>query len=543
MSERVLNARIQARNDTASAWTAANPILIKGEFGIEDDTRRFKIGDGIRAWNVLPYWGVPVIYENRDPVPGDRTFPIGTLWVSHVPANTPVNRIFILVGGPADVTNIPMGDAIWRRIFTLDEFEALVNPSDVMLQSMYAVNEPGVAVDNALIARQLQTARAFSISGDITAAAINFDGTAPVALSASLADIHLNPLHSLVSVDIDTKGRITAGQTSMSIGALHDLRGADNRILPGLIPEIDLANTSGSLDIIARTTGTLPANRVAQIQIDNGTINQLPVSRIADLLGGDGLILSSLLPPTVTINNMYIVGLESEMLALHLSNQLALGDITVITNDSLPDVPSKSYILINPAASNVITSWKRLSPSGVMSVNGQTGAHITIDTGVMSINGVQPATGANGNVVLTTDNISEGAANLFFTNARADSRADARFTANWGTRSTTDLPEGTNLYFTDARVDARVTSGFNTLWATRTTDHLPEGNTNFYFTQQRVLDMIDIIQDNLTLGDGFSRDMFNTWLGDSPSTMLSDGATILHSTDILILDGGNAAGH
>ena len=47
--------QIQLRNDTASAWTAANPILAEGEIGIENDTKFIKVGDGTTAWNNLEY--------------------------------------------------------------------------------------------------------------------------------------------------------------------------------------------------------------------------------------------------------------------------------------------------------------------------------------------------------------------------------------------------------------------------------------------------------------------------------------------------------
>ena len=36
---------VQVRRDTASNWTAANPILLAGELGHEDDTGLAKIGD------------------------------------------------------------------------------------------------------------------------------------------------------------------------------------------------------------------------------------------------------------------------------------------------------------------------------------------------------------------------------------------------------------------------------------------------------------------------------------------------------------------
>lgn len=48
----------QMRRDTAANWAMRNPVLLDGEFGIEKDTRLFKIGDGVLAWNDLDYGGL-----------------------------------------------------------------------------------------------------------------------------------------------------------------------------------------------------------------------------------------------------------------------------------------------------------------------------------------------------------------------------------------------------------------------------------------------------------------------------------------------------
>lgn len=55
MANKILNSLIQLRNDTAQAWTTANPTLLAGEFGIESDTRKIKVGDGSTAWKDLGY--------------------------------------------------------------------------------------------------------------------------------------------------------------------------------------------------------------------------------------------------------------------------------------------------------------------------------------------------------------------------------------------------------------------------------------------------------------------------------------------------------
>jgi hypothetical protein len=50
-----MTSRLQNRRDIASAWTSANPTLAAGEIGLETDTSKFKIGDGVTAWNSLAY--------------------------------------------------------------------------------------------------------------------------------------------------------------------------------------------------------------------------------------------------------------------------------------------------------------------------------------------------------------------------------------------------------------------------------------------------------------------------------------------------------
>jgi hypothetical protein len=51
-------AKLQLRGDTAADWAADNPTLSAREFGLETDTGKFKIGDGVTDWNSLAYGGV-----------------------------------------------------------------------------------------------------------------------------------------------------------------------------------------------------------------------------------------------------------------------------------------------------------------------------------------------------------------------------------------------------------------------------------------------------------------------------------------------------
>lgn len=47
--------KIQMRRDTSANWKRVNPTLLDGEWALEADTKKMKIGDGSTDYNALPY--------------------------------------------------------------------------------------------------------------------------------------------------------------------------------------------------------------------------------------------------------------------------------------------------------------------------------------------------------------------------------------------------------------------------------------------------------------------------------------------------------
>ena len=96
----------------------------------------------------------------------------------------------------------------------------------------------------------------------------------------------------------------------------------------------------------------------------------------------------------------------------------------------------------------------------------------------------------------TTDKLSEGSTNLYYTVARSDSDFDK----NLDSASTDKLSEGTtNLYYTVARSD----SDFDKNLDSASTDKLSEGSTNLYYTSARAdSDAKNAISLTFTGGDG-----------------------------------------
>lgn len=52
---------IRLRRGPQQLWTDRNPVLRQGEAGVEEDTGRMKIGDGVLPWTDLPYFGAAII--------------------------------------------------------------------------------------------------------------------------------------------------------------------------------------------------------------------------------------------------------------------------------------------------------------------------------------------------------------------------------------------------------------------------------------------------------------------------------------------------
>lgn len=133
----------------------------------------------------------------------------------------------------------------------------------------------------------------------------------------------------------------------------------------------------------------------------------------------------------------------------------------------------------------------------------------------------------------TTDSLSEGPLNLYYTTARADSDFDIRL----ATKSTTDLSEGVNLYYTTARHD----SDFSVILALTSTDSVTEGSTNLYYTTARADSDFDVrlaTKSTTDVAEGTNlyhtparvNTLFDTRLGTKTTTDLAEGNNLYYTT-------------
>lgn len=51
-----IELRFCVRRHTAADWVTSDEVLMLAEFGLETDTKKMKIGDGVTNWTSLGYW-------------------------------------------------------------------------------------------------------------------------------------------------------------------------------------------------------------------------------------------------------------------------------------------------------------------------------------------------------------------------------------------------------------------------------------------------------------------------------------------------------
>ncbi len=209
------------------------------------------------------------------------------------------------------------------------------------------------------------------------------------------------------------------------------------------------------------------------------------------------------------------------------------GTVSSISNHTTSDLTEGTNLYYTDARAR-----NSISVSGDLSYNST--------TGVLSVTTYKTANFNADFATKTTSNLTEGT-NLYFTNTRARNAISvsgdlsynsttgvlsvttyktANFNADFATKTTSNLTEGTNLYYTDERVDDRVAAllvagtnvglVYNDALGTLTisansvggydlsnndTDDLTEGTTNLYYTDARVEGVLStVINDTAEYG-------------------------------------------
>lgn len=97
---------IQLRRDSALQWTSVNPILADGEIGLETDTKRFKIGNGILPWNQTQYGGLTLNNTNVEIIQLTAQNILDNKVTLALLPNPSIKTRVQIQGGPTQVINV-----------------------------------------------------------------------------------------------------------------------------------------------------------------------------------------------------------------------------------------------------------------------------------------------------------------------------------------------------------------------------------------------------------------------------------------------------
>ena len=385
MAERQINAKFILRNDTAANWTSVNPVLLKGEVGLETDTLKLKFGDGVSQWNALKYFvSGDVVVKTTAPSVSDSGYDVGKLWVNSTTKkayilvdNTPSNASWKQLVFPEDLSDLGAGDMLKAVFATNGKAEqGYVDKAilaDTATEATHATNaDHATSADSAT---KLATGRTFSITGDATGTSAAFDGTGNATINLTLANTGVSA-GTYTKVTVDAKGRVTQAEN----------------LTAGDIPNLTLSKITDAGTSAGKDVGTSEGN--------------VPV------LGSGGKLDTAVLP-AIAITDTFEADSETAMTELEAQQ----GDVCVRTD------LNKTFILKNNEPS-VAGNWVELKTptDAVLSVNGETGA-----------------------VTLNTDKIQEGSSNLYYTEARATQN----FNSNIAKTAVASLSDGANVLMKD----------------------------------------------------------------------------------------------
>lgn len=340
--------KIQLRHDTAANWTSVNPILLDGEVGIETDTRKQKFGDGVTAWNSLPYdvgstalqsitlsnvttaLGYTPVNKAGDTMSGGLTAP--TLATTQIGIGS-ISLKNITSGNFSDVTfydnnNIRTGFVRGNNISSTQNSLQLsaVKKDDVVGATLLLSNNNGTAsanINTTLTASNLISNGYLTTSGDI-----NLGGSGRMNLKVSGTSKGTTPASNCYQAFLfnDTDSSHTTWQ-DMRFGAVECqvLNTGENRMIMSVYKN-EAGSTAGATMTLATSSSgswcTFPNTKC----VDGQWVHSQSIAGTSTAKGTYNVSLSSYLP-----NDGYIYEVMIN-LRVYNSNSSNAGEVSVYSD-------------------------------------------------------------------------------------------------------------------------------------------------------------------------------------------------------------------
>lgn len=499
MANKTLTTKIITRNDIKANWTSVNPVLSVGEMGIEKDTRKFKFGDGITAWNTLEYASAtPAVLKTTNPATSDSSYDIGSTWV-----NTSTNQVYI-------ITNNTTNNAVWKRLITTEDISGFGD----MLKSTFATIDPaGGFVDKAKSAEKLSTPRtingvAFDGSSNITIA----DSTKEPAITSDTVSKFWSGTKTWRDLATDVRAVLLTGLSTATNAVIT----ATDSILTAL-GKLQKQISDNLTTLTSHTSNTSNPHSVTKTQVGLGNVDntsdatkvvasaaKLTTARTIGATGDvtatgvsfDGtanITLTTVLANVVTAGTGCKLTVNSKGLVTGIAS-LSASDIPLLTSAKISDLGTAATKNVGTSSGNIV----------MVNASGKIEDSLLPS---LAITDVFEAASQSAMLALSDANVGDVCIRSDISKSFILKTAPYSTLANWIELKTP----------TDTVISVNGLTGAITL----TTSNISEG-TGLYFTEAR------------------ATANFNTNFALKASTGLTDGASILKSTDTFILDGGNA---
>jgi len=368
--------KIQLRRDTAANWVSNNPILLSGELGIETDSLKFKIGNGSR-WNATTSYAFKAGEAN-----GVATLnALGKIPTSQLPDSMSVSADLATAIAALSTTSVSEGS---NKYFTNQR------AIDAVASSISAAIATEVTNRNTAIS----AAKSEAIS---TAAADATSKTSAVKIETLAA--------AGTSADSKDEAAVTLATSSANVYT-------DNKIALEVSNRNTAINTAISTEITNRNTAIGAA--VSGLSSGGGS-STITLGTVSTGNPGTSVSITNTGTPTAPLFNFTIPRGD-------VGPQGLKGD----TGSTGPQGLKGDTGSTGPAS----TVAGPVGPTGPQGLKGDTGS-----TGPQGLKGDTGSTGPQGPAGSvsstfsgTTDAITEGSNNLYFTDARAISANNQRFT-------------------------------------------------------------------------------------------------------------------
>jgi hypothetical protein len=386
MSSQYVN--IKLRRDTAAEWSLKNPVLSLGEPGVETNTRKIKIGDGVKTWNQLNYVAGaddhPILI-NTNEVIDDR---IANLLVpgANITMQYDDSANLLLIGTSGLQ---PSGNYATLINGTIPSAQLPSYVDDVLeynnLASFPASGESNkiyVAVDTKIIYRW-----SGSTYVEISPSPGSTDSVPEGSVNKYYTDARASAAAPVQSVAGKT-GTVTLAKLDVGLGNVDNTSDTDKPISSATQTALNLYRKIRNITLGFSVPSAITAEKNTEYVFNTNNL-------IGPIVVGNFVIND---PPSASLGDAYIVNKPSGTM-----HNVVIGGVTY-------DKASKFIIYRHYSLNGVIFSWQTRFYSSVDSVAGKTGV-VTLTKEDVDLGNVDNTSDANKPVSTATQNALDGKAN------------------------------------------------------------------------------------------------------------------------------------